>query len=118
MSVPVWPTTIPDTLLVSGYSQAAADTSLRSATDAGPGKVRRRFTAGVEQVAGNQVMTKTELGYLRTFYTTTLLGGALRFAWKDPITEAAVEMRFTEPISWTSFGGDNFQVALSLEILP
>jgi len=117
MTVAAWPVTIPDTLLRSGYSQSCANVSIRTEMDVGPAKVRRRATAGVQPVQGQIELTTAQLGYLRTFYNTTLLGGSLRFSWKDPITEASAELRFVEPPSWTAIGID-WQVSLKLEILP
>ena len=117
MAIPIWPTTLPQALLLSGYGQKAADVVLRTGMDIGPAKVRRRASAGVEPVEGKQIYTSTELGYLRTFYDTTLLNGALRFSWKDPITKSSEELRFTKPPAWTAVEG-KYQVALSLEIMP
>jgi len=119
MSVPSWPTTLPQQLFVNGYSQSFAETTIKSDMDAGPAKVRRRFTAGVEPVSGTMVMTAAQLTMLETFYNTTLLGGSLRFSWtKPPAHTAACEMRFTESPSWTAVEPEVYEVSLSLEILP
>ena len=119
MSVPVWPTELPQQLFVNGYSQSFAETTIKSDMDAGPAKVRRRFTAGVEPVSGTMLLTGTQLTSLATFYNTTLLGGSLRFSWtKPPAHTAACEMRFTESPSWTAVEPEVYEVSLSLEILP
>lgn len=118
MIVQHWPATLPNNLLVDGYSQASANVMLRTSMDVGPAKVRRRFTAGVQPIAGQQEMTLTELGTFRGFYHNTLHGGSLRFVWRDPVTHANVEMRFTEPPTWTALGGLHYMVSMSLEILP
>lgn len=117
MSVPVWPTTLPTELLQRGYNQSAADVLLRSELDTGPAKVRRRYTAGVQPVTGNTVLSESQLGTLRTFYDTTLLGGSLRFSWKDPVSLVAKEFRFTSPIKWIINSGW-YDVSLELEMLP
>lgn len=117
MAIPIWPTTLPQALLLSGYGQKAADVILRTSMDTGPAKARRRASAGVEPVEGKLIVTAIELGYLRTFYDTTLLNGALRFSWKDPVTGTSEELRFTKPLAWTSVLG-KYQVVLSLEIMP
>lgn len=117
MSVPSWPSTLPVELLMRGYSQSSPDLLVKSSVDAGPAKVRRRFTAGVQPVTGNLLLTRTELGYLRTFYDTTLLGGSLRFTWLEPITRTSKEFRFTSPIKWNSNDG-YYDVNLELEMLP
>lgn len=117
MSVPVWPTTLPVELLMRGYNQTAADVTLRSSVDAGPAKIRRRFTAGVQPITGNLILSGTELGYLRTFFDTTLLGGSLRFTWREPVTLVSKEFRFTAPLKWTCDNG-YYDVSLELEMLP
>lgn len=114
-----WPITIPQTLSVDGYGEAAPDTNIRSAMDAGPAKVRRRATCAVRPVTGKMVMTEAELGDFRDFYDDDLLGGSLRFNWVDPWDgTTAVEMRFTAPYTISAFGHEAFEVGMSLEILP
>lgn len=117
MSVPIWPTTLPVEMLMRGYNQTAANVLLRSSVDAGPAKVRRRFTAGVQPVTGNLLLTGAELAYLRTFYDTTLLGGSLRFTWREPVTLTSKEFRFTSPLKWSCADG-YYEVSLELEMLP
>lgn len=117
MSVPSWPTTLPVELLMKGYSQTSPDVLLRSSVDVGPAKVRRRCTAAVQVITGNLLLSESELGYLRTFYDTTLLGGSLRFTWLEPVTRVAKEFRFTSPIKWNSNDG-YYDVNLELEMLP
>ena len=118
MAVPSWPGTLPEELFVSGYGQAFPDITIKSNVDAGPAKVRRRFTAGVSPVTGTMIMTAAQLVILDTFFNTTLLGGSLRFSWtKPPAHSVACEMRFTEVPSWTKVEGD-YEVSLSFEVLP
>jgi hypothetical protein len=106
-------------LLVSGYGEAVPDVSIKSSMDVGPAKVRRRTTAAVRPVAGKLILTLTQLGYFKTFYNTTILGGSLRFDWVDPYDgTTAVEMRFTEPPSWSAIDPDKFEVQMKMEILP
>jgi hypothetical protein len=118
MSVPLWPVSLPDELFVSGYGHSFADTTITSEMDAGPAKVRRRFTAGVEPIVGTMILSATELETLETFYVTTTLSGALRFTWsRPPAHDTECEMRFTKPPSWTKVE-DQYEVTLSLEMLP
>lgn len=118
MSVPAWDVGLPQKLLINGYNETAANNLLRTSMDVGPAKQRRRSTAGPRPVTGKLVMTSTQLGTFKAFYITTLLGGSLRFSWTDPVTSAAVEMRFTEAPSWTAVGRSLYDVELKLEILP
>lgn len=114
-----WPATLPQKLNRARYSESPAMTTIRTSMDAGPDKVRRRFTAGVRPVQGQILLTETQLDTFKTFYNTTLQGGALRFDWDEPLDDTtAVEMRFTSEPTWTELGPDVYQVRLELEILP
>ena len=119
MSVPDWPVTLTQTLLVDGFEGSSPDLLLRSSMDAGPAKVRRRATAGARPVTGKLLLTAAELSTFKTFYDETLLSGSLRFNWLDPDDGVtAVEMRFTERPSWVSLEPDEFEVSMNLEIMP
>jgi len=85
MSIPVWPASLPQRLLIKSYSESPADVLLRTSMDFGPAKVRRRGTAGPRPVSGSIIVTAAELATFKTFFNTTLLGGSLRFRWRDPI---------------------------------
>ena len=117
MSIPAWPVSLPQKLLISGAGGAPPDIALRSAVDAGPAKVRRRFTAGIEPVKGEMLLTYAQWSTFQTFYNATTLGGSLRFSWAHPLTSAAVEMRFTSAPAWAA-DGRLIKLSLSLEILP
>lgn len=118
MSIPSWPISLPQALEVSGYSEEAPNLTISSQPDIGPAKVRRRSTAGIRPVSGTITLTKEELETLKAFFMSDLLGGALRFAWREPLdADKSVEMRFVDPPSWTCSEG-LFLVVLSLEILP
>lgn len=120
LMVATWPETLPQKLLIDGYSQQLANKLLRSSMDTGPAKQRRRFSAGVMPVTGKLVLDNAELEILKAFYDTTLVGGSLRFIWVDPTDKmnGNVMFRFTSPVTWTAYGADRFSVALQLEILP
>ncbi len=115
--MPIWPVTLPQQLLVKDYTETMADTSIRTSMESGPAKVRKRTSAAIRPVRGSLILTAAEVAIFKAFYITDLSGGALRFDWVDPITAAAVEMRFTETPGWSS-QGNLFRVSLSLEIMP
>jgi hypothetical protein len=117
MSVPIWPSGLPNELLQRGYAQETANTVLRTNMDAGPNKVRRRYTAGIEPIKGNLLLTFAELGLLREFYDVTLQGGSLRFTGRDPITLVDCEFRFTAPVKWSMTSGW-VDVSVEFEVLP
>jgi len=118
MSVPAWNVNLPQELFVAGYGQSPPAVTIKSEMDAGPAKVRRRFTAGVSPVSGTMIMTAAQLATFDTFYNDTLLGGSLRFSWTTPPAHTvACEMRFKEVPNWTKVE-DEYEVSLSLEVLP
>lgn len=117
MAIPVWPASLPQELLMSGYQQSVKNNLLRTQMEAGPAKVRRRGGAYPEPVQGRQMMTKPQFENFRIFYITTLEDGSLRFSWIEPLSKVAAEFRFTSPPNWAISGGF-VDVSLQLEILP
>lgn len=118
MSIPAWPSSLPQRLMKENYNEQSPSLTISSQPDGGPAKVRRRFTAGVRSVKGQIRLTEEQLRSFIDFRDNDLLGGALRFTWTDPLDATkAVEMRFVDPPSWTASSGF-FIVQLSLEILP
>jgi hypothetical protein len=114
-----WPVAnLPDYLLEDAASGSFGDNRLRSKMDVGPAKMRRRSTAAPDTFTGSQKLTSAQLGYLETFYKTTLTDGSLPFTWKHPRTRSTVDMRFLSPPTWSPSGGDYWLVNYSLEILP
>ena len=118
MAIPVWPSSLPQELITDGYGQQAPNTIIATQMDVGPGKRRRRTSAGVQPVQGQIVVTEAQLDTLRTFFRTSLGDGALRFSWADPVSGSPVEMRFTEPPQWSARTSGIYTVSLALEILP
>lgn len=118
MAIPVWPTSLPQELLMDGYNQSMADNLLRADMDVGPAKTRRRATSAPEPVSGQMLMTRAQVETLGSFYLNTLLGGSLRFSWHRPENVSVpAEFRFVSPPSTTMRGG-YFDVSLNLEMLP
>lgn len=81
-----WPMGLPGPL-VDNYGVEMQDTSLRSAMDTGPGKVRPRFSAASSYVTVNWRMDRTQLQAFHDWYVGTLHRGALSFLWPDPWTK-------------------------------
>jgi hypothetical protein len=126
MSIPSWPVTLPQKLTIDDFQQTLPDVLIKTDMDAGPPKVRRRFTAGIASVEGHIYVTSAQLETLIDFYNLSLLGGSLRFAWLDPTFQEYAEMRFTKPPTWQSINDDinvgyqyyDYDVSMNLEILP
>ena len=85
-----WPDSLPQALQIPGYSRTRNPEALRTATDAGPAKRRRRFTAASEPHSGQVTLNKAQLTTLKDFYFDSLQGGALEFDWTDPISGTTV----------------------------
>lgn len=116
-----WPGTLPQRLLVDGYSRGSADGRLVSQMDAGPPQIRRRTTAAVRPLRGSMILTLAQQVILDTFVQDTLLGGSLPFKFPkqpwDGVTYVRV-MFGQELPSDSNMGGDNWPVTLDLLILP
>jgi uncharacterized protein YwlG (UPF0340 family) len=75
----VFPASLPQIMERDGFSRGYGDGRLRSPTDAGGGKSRRRFSYMPEPVKGSIVMTGAQLAIFRAFIDETLKGGTLPF---------------------------------------
>ena len=119
MSNPLWPPSLPQRPLVQGYSERAPETVIRTQTEAGPPKLRRRFTAGVRRFEMQLRLTSAQMDTLESFFDATVQGGALPFDWVHPRTGVITSFRFAEPPTYTpAAGGQLWTAALSLELLP
>jgi hypothetical protein len=121
--MPAWPTSgsFPQLVLQAGYKDTQPDTTIRTQMDAGPAKVRQRFTAAVRPVSATVRMTEAQTATFDTFFRTGCGGGSIPFTWSDPRTGATgTTFRFVKPpeITQDSIGGNNFTASLELEIMP
>jgi len=111
-----WPDTLPVTLLMDGLSAKRKTSVVRTAMDAGPEKMRRRYTASVKTFSGKMLLNKNQLIELDLFFKTALADGVLRFNFTDPQTLETAEFRFIEPYQEVSVSGF-FEISMSLERL-
>lgn len=118
MIIPVWPSGLPQEILLNSYSESFPNNLLKTEMETGIAKVRRRMTSMSRPIDGGIVLTKAQVSTFKTFFNTTLSSGAYRFEWTDPITEATVEMRFTSQPTIKALSGELFDISLPLEILP
>lgn len=100
-----WPATLQQYLNRAEFSQSPQDSNIRTTTETGPPKNRRRFTDPVEFMSCQIWVKNTDFGDFRTFYYTTLQDGSLTFNFDDPITGTTEEWRFHEPYRATPLGG-------------
>jgi len=113
----VWPPSLPQEPLI-GWVEQWAETRVRTETDSGPAKVRRRFTAGVRQLQLPLALTEAQMATLDTFFDSTTAGGALRFEWQHPRTGATHEFRFLDPPQIQESNPGLYRLTLNLELLP
>lgn len=118
MSDPVWPTTLPQVVLLDGLSESPPDQSIETPTDAGPGKSRRRQTGTQRAISASIICTKAQVATFDIFWLTTLASGTLNFSWTAPRTGAAATMRFRKPPpSYAALGGGQYRIDMALWIL-
>ena len=112
-----WPLTVAPQQ--SGYNETPPNTTLATEMNAGPQKVRLRYTAAPRRFSLTYHLTKAEVATLDTFYNTTTLGGTLEFNWTNPRTAGSVEARFVpgKPPTYSAIEIDG-DVSVQLEILP
>ena len=117
MAAVAWPAALPDSPLL-GHAEDFPDLVQRTEMDAGPAKLRRRFTDTARLVQFPVLLTDAQAAALESFYVTTLAGGALRFSLRHPRTNAVREFRFTAPPSVTLITPGRWRAALALELMP
>lgn len=118
-----WPAALPQVAPIAGYQETLPDTSLRTQMDAGPARMRRRFTAAVRPITINFILSDEQLETFHDFYVTTLAGGSLPFDWVHPrhaadLPQAFFQFRIVRPPTYSAIDRDIWQVPIEFEILP
>ena len=91
---------------------------VRTKMDAGPAKLRRRFTAGVRTLELPLVLSDAQVQALDTFFVTDTAGGSLRFDYAHPRTGAVIKCRFVAPPKYDLIAPSRWRATLQLEVLP
>lgn len=112
-----WPIELPSAL-INTYNEGVQNNILRSQTDKGPAKLRRRTTANVYNMSFMMTLTPAQVDILEDFYYDDIFSGALQFDFVHPRTGITVQARFVEPYSLQDIDGLYYKVGISLEILP
>lgn len=113
-----YPDTLPDSLIVDGFTESPPDVILRTEMDAGPPKMRRIATAGERKIKGTQLMTSAQVEIFDLFFNDDLYNGTVRFSWVHSRTQRSAELRFVSVPKYTPAGGDMWHVHMELEIMP
>ena len=110
-----WPATLPQKFLQSGFNDAEPDLFIVTQMDAGPPKVRRRFTANSRPMAGEMNLTVAQKGILKAFYRDH---GGGKFSFPDPDGGSALSVIFAAAPSYGSAVGLYIKVTLKFTVLP
>lgn len=118
--MPTWPIGLPQYVLEAGYSEQLEDQTIETQMEAGPAKIRRRFTTAFRQFRVSVQMTSDQATIFENFYLDTLAGGSLTFDWVHPRTRVSKTFRFRKPSPTIQAigGGAVVRVSMSLETLP
>lgn len=112
----IWPTTLPQFVLEGGYQEALEDQTAETQMDAGPAKIRRRFTTSTRRFQVVVQMTPEQGVIFEAFYLTTLAGGTTPFDWVHPRTRAAKTFRFRRPPPTIQVSGGGAIVRYSMNL--
>jgi hypothetical protein len=117
--MPAWPNTLPAYVQEGGYSEQIQDQTIESQMDAGPAKIRRRFTKSIRRFRVSMQMTPAQTDAFETFWQTDCRGGSVPFTWVHPRTRTAATLRFRNPAPQISTlgGGTSNVVSFEVEII-
>ncbi|WP_130617991.1 hypothetical protein [Dyella amyloliquefaciens] len=119
MANPVYPSTLPPPLADPSTAYAGVNNTIRSSTDAGVAKVRRRYTAVAEPFTCTMKMNSAQWNTLQSFFRD-VLQDALPFDWVDWVTGDVATYRFLQRPGRAFVKGsvDRWLVTLQLEMVP
>lgn len=87
MSIPVWPTDLPQRVLRGGFERTLADSRLSTKMETGPSKRRRRSSSAVAPVAAAIAVSADLAARFERFWDEDTGGGALPFLMPDQIVD-------------------------------
>jgi hypothetical protein len=99
-----WPASLPANMAI-GAKDVRVQGFMRTKTDTGPSKQRRRFSATSRFIKGSMVLTKSQRETFESFYATDIDEGSTDFTWSDPIDFSAATFRFVEPPQFSAVAG-------------
>ena len=84
----VWPSELPQHVLASGYSESLGEGRLRTQMEAGPMKVRRRFSAVARPVSTSFRVSPDGKARIERFWREEIGDGSLPFLMPDQTRDA------------------------------
>lgn len=115
-----WPSQFQTKLNADNFDYQIGDTRIESDVDAGPTKVRSRYTDGVDQYTCSIDIGFSDVAVLKNFWKVTLSNGTRTFAYNDPFSGTPAEFRFASAprVSPLGRGGIKFRVSMSWIRMP
>lgn len=112
----VWPASLPQQPQL-GWSEEKVSNTIRSESDTGAAKLRRRFTAATWVLSLPFFLTEAQVATLEAFHGSTLADGVLRFDFAHPRTGVTESMRFRGPLSISEPAKGFYRATLELEFI-
>src|SRR5262245_28329856 len=104
--------------MFDGYQEGMMDGRVRSRTDIGPPKVRRRTTTAIRPMQFQLTLSDAQLTTLKSFVDTTLLNGSLPFSFTDVHTGATITCQIGANMpSWRPISNTKWLVNMDLEVI-
>ena len=114
-----WPVTLPLEPIIDSITETPPNLTIRTEMDAGPAKVRRRYTVGVRLFEVSYVFSPAEMSIWENFYENTIMDGILSFTYPHPRRWGlSIVVRLVEPPKYKSKGGGYYEIDMQLEMLP
>lgn len=115
--MPTWPTDLPAPAL-NTLVETPPRNKIRSQTDKGPPKERRRTTANVRPISFMLKLTPAQVTTLDDFFVTDTASGVNEFDYTHPRTGASVTAKFAEEPVYNEVEGAIYDCPIKLEIQP
>jgi len=114
----IWPSTLPQKFFQLSFKERFVSGVVKTGTDMGPGKRRRRFTAVPRFLSGNMVMSLTQYQTFESFYYNATMAGAEEFEWIHPLTDATIFCVFDGEVSAADQETGDVSVTFTVKVLP
>jgi hypothetical protein len=117
--VPTWPATLPQEPSETSFKETPPDLIVRSEMDAGPDKVRKRYTAGVRLFEVEYLFLPDQMTAWESFYENEISDGVLPFTYPHPRKwGTTISVRLRDVPQYKHEGAGVFRLTLNLEQLP
>jgi hypothetical protein len=114
-----WPTTLPVEPIPDSITETPPNLLKRTEMDAGPAKVRKRYTAGVRNFEVSYMFSPAEMAIWEDFFENNISDGALSFTYPHPRKWGTfITVRLSEIPDYKHKGAGYYDITLKLEQLP